>query len=219
MTNILGNNPAARYLLPFFAFMAVTELQRFGTPETVFWIYGAKTALTLFLLWLCFRENRTEIEGSFDFRAVILGIAVLVLWIVLGQLMQPETGTPAFNPAQISDPALRLAGIIFRITGACLAVPLMEELLWRSFLMRYLIRKDFLSVRLGDYTHLSFWGTVIAFTLVHQQWEWPAAFLTGVLYGLYMVRTRNLRGVIWVHAVTNAGLAVYVLYTRQWFWW
>lgn len=219
MIPALKNNPAVRYLLPFFAFMALTEMQRFGTPQTIFWIYGAKTALTLFLLWLCFKDHRAEIQGGFDIRAVLLGLAVLVLWIGIGEQFRPPSVDAAFNPAVFESLSLRLLAAAIRITGACLAVPLMEELLWRSFLMRYLIQKDFLMVRLGQYTHFSFWITVAAFTLVHQQWEWPAAVLTGILYGGYLVRTGNLRGVIWAHAVTNAGLAVYVLYTRQWFWW
>lgn len=207
-----------RYLLPFITFMVLTELQRFAGEESIFWIYGFKTAATLVVIYLCFKDYRDEISGSFDLKAVFLGLAVLFIWIVLGQSAGRQS-TASFNPEVFNGSSFKYLAIFFRVTGACLVVPIMEELIWRSFLMRYLIDQNFLKVPLGKYTHLSFWGTVIAFTLVHQSWEWPATAVTGILYGLYLVKTKNLIGCIWAHAVTNAGLAVYVLMTGQWFWW
>ena len=103
--------------------------------------------------------------------------------------------------------------------GAVLIVPIMEELIWRSFLMRYLVKANFLTIPLGHYSHLSFWGTVIAFTLVHRPWEWPVAAATGILYGAYIVKRKNLIGCMLAHATTNLGLAVYVLITGSWHYW
>jgi len=40
-------------------------------------------------------------------------------------------------------------------------VPILEELFWRGWLMRWLIRPDFEAVRLGTYTHYSFWVTTL----------------------------------------------------------
>jgi len=108
---------------------------------------------------------------------------------------------------------------VARVTGACLVVPVMEELLWRSFLMRWLINKDFLGVSLGTYTHISFWITVFCFVSVHRPWEWGVTLVAGILYGAYLVRTKNLVGCVIAHAVTNLGLAVYVVYSGSWFYW
>jgi membrane protease YdiL (CAAX protease family) len=42
---------------------------------------------------------------------------------------------------------------------------------------------------------------------------------TGILYGLYLVKTKNLIGCIIAHATTNLGLAIYVVYTQKWYFW
>ena len=150
----LRQKPILRYTLPFIVFMLLTEVQRFGTGQTIFWIYGIKTLLTLGLLLLCFGRNQEDVAGTFDVRAILLGLAVFVIWIFLGHwtLKKPEI---SFNPEVFAPGMLRVTAIGFRILGACLVVPVMEELLWRSFLMRYLIQQKFLEVPLGKYTHLS----------------------------------------------------------------
>ena len=52
-----------------------------------------------------------------------------------------------------------------RIFGAVVVVPVMEELFWRSFLMRYIVTPQFTTVRLGTFTPLSFGATVVLFGL------------------------------------------------------
>ena len=40
-------------------------------------------------------------------------------------------------------------------------------------------------------------------------------FIAGVLYGLLLIRQKKLKGVILAHGVTNLGLGIYVLLTRE----
>ena len=54
-----------------------------------------------------------------------------------------------------------LVFLVFRIFGSVLLVPVLEELFWRGWLMRWLIRPDFEAVRLGTYTRYSFWVTAV----------------------------------------------------------
>lgn len=198
--------------------MLFTELQRFADPKSIFFLYGFKTLFTAAVLLWGFHKRKQEIPGAWDWRAAVLGAVVLVLWLIPAFLGKPaESGS--FNPYVFETPAARLAAILVRLSGAVLVVPVMEELLWRSFLMRYLIQSDFLKIPLGAYKPLAFWMTVGAFTLVHRPWEWPAAVITGILYGGYLVKTQNLKGCILAHAVTNLGLGVYVVLTQQWFFW
>jgi len=215
---LIFQNPVFRYLAPFVLFMILTEGQRFCSAETIFLLYAVKIIITGVFFIFLFRNHREEIQGTFDWRAIGLGFLVLCLWIYATALIPTEKKI-SFNPLMIEPLGLRVVAISFRILGATLLVPVMEELLWRSFLMRYLIKKDFLSLPLGGYHIFSFWVTVIAFTLVHQTWEWPAAFLTGIAYGFYLVKTKNLMGCIWAHATTNLGLAIYVLWTQRWYYW
>ena len=49
--------------------------------------------------------------------------------------------------------------IAVRLMGAAVVVPVMEELFWRSFLMRYLINPDFRAVPMGAFAWFSFLGS------------------------------------------------------------
>ncbi len=110
-----------------------------------------------------------------------------------------------------------IAWIGARLLGSSLVVPVMEELFWRSFLMRYLIKPDFRSVPMGAFTWLSFLGTAILFGLEHHQVV--AGVFAGLLYGLLLVHQRNLKGVNLAHGVTNLGLGIYVVITGNWMFW
>ncbi|MCB9799671.1 MAG: CAAX prenyl protease-related protein [Candidatus Omnitrophica bacterium] len=215
-----GRHALFRYIGPFVCFMIFTALESFAstTPE-LFILYALKTSSTALCLWFCFKDFRYEICGKFDYRALFLGAGVFILWIIPLLFSSLPADELLFNPQMLAPGSIRLAGIFFRITGAVLIVPVMEELLWRSFLMRYLIGENFLQVPLGGYSHFSFWITVAAFTLVHRHWEWPAACMTGILYGAYLVRTKNLWGCILAHATTNLCLTVFILLTGRWELW
>lgn len=212
--------PAFRYTAPFVVFMLLTELQRFAGPQSIFFVYGLKTILTGAVIVWAFRGKFHEIEGRFgDFRAAALGLAVLALWILPSLIFPDQPKEVSFDPGVFDHAFAQAAAVLIRAAGAVLVVPVMEELLWRSFLMRYLIQQDFLKIPFGTYKLLPFIITAAAFTLVHRPWEWPAAAVTGLLYGAYAVKTKNLKGCILAHAVTNLGLAFYTVITGQWFFW
>ena len=55
--------------------------------------------------------------------------------------------------------------------------------------------------------------------VVHQAADWPAALLCGIAYNLVAVRTGSLSACILAHAITNLGLGIYIMSTRQWGFW
>ena len=55
------------------------------------------------------------------------------------------------------------------------------------------------------------------FAVEHQQWL--AGLIAGLAYGGLYIYTRNLWASILAHAVTNAGLGVYVIMTGRWQFW
>jgi CAAX prenyl protease-like protein len=126
-------------------------------------------------------------------------------------------GHPAGNtpPASKNDPLF----LFFRIAVSVVAVPILEELFWRGWLMRWLINSgDFERVPLGAYTPLAFWAVAILFASEHGSF-WDVGLLTGIIYNAWMVRTRNLWDCILMHAVTNGALAAYVVIGGHWQYW
>ena len=214
-------NPFARYLCPFLAFCvfsSLSSLPAFQKGTSVFWIYGVRSIVTLLLFIYFFRGHWREIEGRFDWKAVLVGLAVLAVWLAPVFAGRSEQ-VVLFNPAVFNPKFGRVLAVSARLAGSAIIAPLIEEIVWRSFLMRFLISQDFLSVPLGTYRGVSFWVTVLTFALMHPMWQWGPAIFAGVLYGAYLVKTRNLAGCILAHSVTNLGLGIYIIVTGRWGLW
>lgn len=112
-----------------------------------------------------------------------------------------------------------LANVGVRFLRLVVIVPLVEEIFWRGFLLRYLINEDFTGVPFGTFSWLSFGIVTVGFCLEHSLPDYPAAILTGMLYNLVAYQTRSLSSCVLTHAVTNALLGIYVLHTGQWGFW
>jgi CAAX protease family protein len=221
-----------RYL-PFAVFMAFIGLDdalrflaghRFITfpATTLYYLYPVKTLTVAFLLYRYRGEYR---ELTFKDLAKIpttlavcgMGLLVFFIWIRLGGAVGVAGNPEGFNPELLPDTATRIILTLFRIGGAVMVVPLMEELFWRSFLIRTIIDRNFLQVPLGTFTWTSFLVTVALFGLEHN--FILAGMMAGVLYNLILYRTRSLTHCVLAHAITNLALACYVLSTGKWFFW
>jgi uncharacterized protein len=210
------SNPAYPFVAPFILFMLFLALEGIH-PSAVYVIYPIKTlAVGWPILSLLPRLP------SFDFRepwmAVGTGVVVFILWVFLGPLIATAKMEGGFNPFLFENKEIAWGLVAIRIFGAALVVPVMEELFWRGFLMRYLIKENVEEVNLGAYSHLSFWVTTALFASVHGSLA-PVALLTGVAYGFLFVRTKSLGSVMLAHGITNLLLGAYVVYTEKWYFW
>lgn len=185
------------------------------------WLYPVKAglvALALAVLWRHYRELRSYgLPLGHVLLSLVVGAVVLVLWVRLdaGWMLMGELG-PGYDP---TDAAGRIDWLLvaFRIAGAALVVPIMEELFWRSFLQRWLQQSDFMTL---DPAQIGLKALLIAsalFAVEHLQWL--AGLVAGLAYGWLYIRTRNLWAPIIAHAATNGGLGAYVVATGRWSFW
>jgi CAAX prenyl protease-like protein len=218
---VLRRHPSLPYVLPFGVFMALLALQQ---------VLPVPAWLRFFLsMAVIFGVSLPALRGrpSKPLLSVLLGIAVFVIWVgpdVLSPAWRHSIlfdnaimGHPAGNtpPASKNDPVF----LLFRILISVVAVPVLEELFWRGWLMRWLIdAEDFERVPLGAYTPLAFWAVAALFASEHGSF-WDVGFITGIIYNWWMVRSRNLWDCILAHAVTNGVLAAYVVLAGQWQYW
>ena len=151
--------------------------------------------------------------------SVILGLVVFVLWIGIDKLVPyPHLGSrTAFDPMSLHGSVWWPVFLITRLYGLVLMVPVMEEIFWRSFLLRYLTQSDFLKLPLGTFSTSALWIMVAASALAHP--EWLVAVVASLAYAFWIRRTRSLFAAILAHATTNGALGVYVLATREWHYW
>ncbi len=159
--------------------------------------------------------------------SILLGAAVFVLWVAPDFLVpswhhfilfdNAIVGHPAGNtpPASKNDAAF----LFFRIAISVVAVPILEELFWRGWLMRWLVNSEsFEVVPLGAYTPGAVVIVALLFASEHGSF-WDVGFLTGLIFNWWMIRTRNIWDCILAHAVTNGILAAYVVVGGQWQYW
>lgn len=221
---------APPYVVPFAIFMAgllVTELLAwlggenapFLLRESKYWVYPLQTLLCAAALIFYWRRYDFGPQRVLLLAAGI-GVAVFAIWISPQALLGFPPRTDGFNPAVFADdPALYWGTVLARFLRLVIIVPLVEEIFWRGFLQRFLVDERFTAVPFGKYTHLSFWAVVVAFTMAHHQADWPAAFLTGAIYGWVAIKTKSLLACVLAHAVTNLLLGLYIMQTGQWGFW
>jgi CAAX prenyl protease-like protein len=217
------------YLVPMFAYVGLSGLEsylpRMGGGPSPSWYplaYTAKLVVVISLAWW-YRATWPDFQPHPTRRAVglafVTGLLVWAIWIGLDghYPMFPWLGTRVAFDASTLAPFARSAFIVVRMLGLVLVVPLIEELFWRSFLMRWLIDPDFFKVPIGRVTPMAALTTSALFALVHP--EWLPALLTGLLWAWLLWRTRSLSACFLSHATANLALGIYVITTGQWKFW
>ena len=203
------------YIFPFALFAVCIYVGLLFNISQSF-MYPVKTvlvALSLIYFWNVYKQ---EIRFSFSWLPVISGILVFCIWVVF-EGMYPQIGHSEFNPYDYASGYGVYFIITFRLIGATLVVPLMEELFWRSFALRFAIKSDFKSVPLGQFSWFSFIFISILFGLEHERWL--VGIFAGMVYSGTLYRSKNLFDPILSHTTTNLLLGVYVLSTHQWYFW
>jgi CAAX prenyl protease-like protein len=101
------------------------------------------------------------------------------------------------------------------VLGRSLLVPMIEEVFYRSFLYRMIVRPDFLEVPLRAWNPMAFAGTCLLFGLSHPG-QWLAAIACAALYQGLVLRYGRLGDAMVAHGVTNGIISVYAISTGQW---
>jgi uncharacterized protein len=229
-----GQDAAMPRILPFALFMVFIGLESLirwlvgltSSPETnlspVFvWLYPVRTAVVLgalVYLWPAYQELREPmcVNTAEALLVIVTGVLVYVAWVRMDWPWAMQGQPTGYNPFQAgAGVGIVLVGI--RLFGAAVVVPVMEELFWRSFLIRYLVTPAFTKVPLGTFTPLSFGATVVLFGLEHHLWL--AGMMAGVVYNLLLYKTCRLWPCVLAHALTNLLLGIHVLVTGEWYWW
>jgi CAAX prenyl protease-like protein len=181
------------------------------------------------VLWfVVFRHGGPVIDWRVRHLAATLaiGIGVFIVWIAPDVLIKgyrhfwlfenallPKVATTLSVESGLSWPVL-----VLRMVRSVIIVPIVEELFWRAWLMRWIIDQDFEKVPLGTYTAQSFWIVAALFASEHGPY-WDVGLAAGIIYNWWMVRTKSLGDLILAHAVTNFTLGAYVIATGKWEYW
>jgi CAAX prenyl protease-like protein len=220
----LTRHPAVPYVAPFAVFLLILAVQDY---LGVLGVWEAPLRfLVLGLVIVTLARRVLDLKLAQPAATVLVGVVVFGVWIAPDLVWPGFRGHWLFQNALLGSagtgPGEALRGsalfLVFRFLRAVVIVPVVEELFWRGWLMRWLIRPDFESVPLGTYTPWSFWISAVLFATEHGSF-WDVGLAAGIVYNLWIIRTKRLGDCILAHAVTNASLSAYVIWTGQWRYW
>ena len=184
-------SPLLVRVLPFALFLALTSAQNAFGEAARFWVYLAKAVLGAWMLWEL-RPRLEEMRWQLSVGALSVGVASFLLWVGLAPALQWLGLNPSFAELKVSGPpwnpfaqfgaksGLAWFFVAVRLLGSSLVVPPLEEIFFRSFVYRYLVKPDFLSVPLGTFRWTPFLVTSALFAVEHR--EWLAGLLCGFAF-------------------------------------
>lgn len=211
------------YVAPFAAFVGIMAIEHslLPNPKILYPIrFFVVLAVILFVSLPYLGRRPTKPLAS-----IVIGVVVFLIWIAPDRLFgyrgywlfnNPITGFASTSlPKDMQSTPWFL---VLRTASSMALVPVIEELFWRGWLMRWLINPHFEKVPMGTYAPAAFWIVAALFASEHGPY-WEVGLIAGVIFNWWMIRTRNLADCILAHSVTNAILAAYVVATGQWQYW
>jgi len=217
------------YVAPFVVYLLFSQIAVYYDALYP-WLYIAAVIMaggaTIYLLSerYLFQPHKNILPG------ILFGITGIIAWILLSQLnldeavisVLPEWLQPGprreFNPFEtISSPFFEWLFILVRTVGLVLLVPIVEELFWRGFLLRWVISANWEEQPIGVFTLRSFLWVVLLFTTAHPEWFAAAAYC--ILLNILLYWKKDLWLCIVAHSTSNFILVVYVLLTGSWVLW
>ena len=219
-----GRDRSLAWVGPFVVFilwLAVDKYLPIANPAKEI----ARDAVILAAILFFSRRILATVRAPHWMLSILIGVAVCALWVAPDLLIPGWRQLPIFQNSitgriNISIPPDQLTPLMLalRTARAALLVPVLEELFWRGWLPRWIQGTPFNKIPLGQYTPLAFWATALLFAAEHGPF-WEVGLLCGIIYNLWMKRTRSLGDLVLTHAVTNLALSLYVIARHDWRFW
>jgi uncharacterized protein len=217
-------HPAVPYVLPFGVFLFFLVIQK-HVPVSEAVEFPVRFFILVAVLWFVSRPVIDLRVRNFA-ASTVAGAAVFLLWVAPDVLwpgyrehwLFQNSLTGKLHSSIDAGSRMEPVVLLFRSLRAIIVVPIVEELFWRAWLMRWLIRPEFTTVPLGAYSAFAFWVTAALFASEHGPF-WEVGLMAGAIYNWWMVRTKSLGDLIYAHALTNALLCGFVLVTKRWEFW
>ncbi len=220
----VGDTPLYRACVyPFVLFLAFNLLLalvaglQWDHPAAPWWqrapelaVYPLQTLACAAYLWCARRGVAWDWAWRPCLLGALCGLVGIGLWLVpyFAQWVPAEGG---FCPEAVfgAGSAATIAEYALRFARAALVVPLVEELFWRGFLMRWCVNRDFpQEVPVGTHSWLGYGVTTLAFMLIHTPQDYAGAVLYGSIAYWLTVKTKRLTPAIAMHAVANLAMGI-----------
>ena len=219
-----ARSPALARIAPFAAFVALLAAQPWIAAHGIDarWVNvsrGVAAASLLAFFWREYRELHVArlLPAREWLIAIATGVAVFAAWTTFdhGWAVVGSTGA-GFVPLG-ADGRIDWTLAMLRFAALAAVVPVMEELFWRSFLLRWIDARDFLAFDPRRASLRAFALSSALFASEHSLWF--AGLLAGAAYNWVYMRNGNLWAPIIAHGATNGTLGIWIIATHHWRFW
>jgi len=127
-----------------------------------------------------------------------------------------------FDPHLYEETWLPLwAGLALRFFRMVITVAFVEEICWRGFVMRLVDNPDrpFHTNPFGRHRWRTYAIVTSLVVVAHMPVDYLGAFIYGSLTYFVAVRTKSLAACVFMHALANLLLGIYVMSSSQWGFW
>jgi exosortase E/protease (VPEID-CTERM system) len=201
----LSEDWSAAQLLPFVVFMASALLaSTLVDPPAL--AYPLRALAMIAALWP-FRALYRRLDWRLDPVSLAAGVAIGALWLATAP--PPAEADSALADALAAlGPAAFALWVASRLVGTALLVPLIEELVFRGYVLR---RLDTGGIVMRA---LALAVSSALFAALHDRWL--AAALAGLVFGLLTLRSGRLTDAVLAHAAANAVIAAWAAAAGDW---
>lgn len=224
LDSLFNRHERAR-IFPFAGFILLLAIEPWLAKGLTSLSFGAEPTYLLrcvlalgLLLYYCHDYHELSVTPTFHqaLVALLAGWIVFLLWVApYPDWLGGHTAIAATAmPMQTSTDMFWL---ICRWSGSALVVPVIEELFWRSYLMRRIDGADFMAVLPAHATTYAIALSSVLFAVEHQLWF--AGLLAGLVYAWLYRQFQVLWVSILAHVTTNAMLGIWVVYGGHWQYW
>ena len=198
------------YLMPFVALMVGSIAMSAAAPHDRP-VYALKVALVAAALW-ALRSRLGSWRLAIPGTSITAGVLVGIAWIATAPASADENSLGTW--LRDIGPVMAVVWLAIRAFGTIVLVPVAEELAFRGYLYRRLIRRDFHLVGWTAFSWIALVVSSVAFGILHERWL--AGALAGAVFALLMLRGGRLGDAILGHAIANALIFGWALAFQQW---
>lgn len=233
LTELTRRRPDFVFMAPYLAYLLLLPLKDVVPAAYLPWATAARGILGLLVFWFL-RRHFASLGKPYWPIAITAGVLTVVLWVG-GEHLLNDVYVGSFNLGgrffvfpgvlDVKDPREGLTAfswasqVVLRLAVATIAVPIVEEIFWRGFLLRAFINWDrFERVPLGTFAWRAFIGTALLSCLQHPD-NWGVSILCWLAWNGLMYWKKSLLCLMITHGVTNLVLYMYVIARGDWQFW
>jgi len=179
---------------------------------------GLVAGALLLVFWRHYTELRqARLTARQWATSIAIGAAVFIAWIALDADWATFGGESGGYQPLTAQGAIDWSRALPRFLVLAAVVPIMEELFWRSWLMRWIDARNFVVFDARRASRTAILLTSALFAVEHSMWV--AGLIAGLAYAGLYIKTNNLWAPVVAHSVTNAILGTWILATGSWHLW